>query len=83
MLPRDRILPLIGGQLLRSSTVPAEQGVVLASAGSPIDLVVARDISVSFLQQTVEPRYAYRVSERFTWRVKDSAAVVRLERAGE
>jgi uncharacterized linocin/CFP29 family protein len=77
--PKDRILPLLeGGPLLRSSVVPAEQGVVVSLAGSPIDLVVASDIHVKFLQVTLEPRWVLRVSERFVLRMKQPLARCRL-----
>ena len=63
VLPSDRIIPFLdGGPLRRSSVVPAGQGVVVALAGSPIDLVVASDVHVSYLQLTLEPRYVLRVS---------------------
>jgi uncharacterized linocin/CFP29 family protein len=79
VLPGDRILPFLGGPLLRSSAVPKDQGVVVALAGSPIDLVVASDVHVSYLQRSVEPRYILRVSERFVLRMKQAEAVRRLQ----
>lgn len=80
VLPSDRIVPFLdGGPLRRSSVVPPEQGVVVALAGSPIDLVVATDVHVKFLQLSVEPRYVLRVSERFVLRMKQPEARCRLE----
>jgi uncharacterized linocin/CFP29 family protein len=79
VLPGDRILPFLGGPLLRSSAVPKDEGVVVALAGSPIDLVVASDVHVSYLQRSVEPRYILRVSERFVLRMKQAEAVRRLK----
>ncbi|MGH3787564.1 MAG: encapsulin [Pseudonocardiaceae bacterium] len=79
VLPSDRITPFLdGGPLRRSSVVPDEQGVVVALAGSPIDLVVACDVHVSFVQLTLEPRYVLRVSERFVLRMKQADARCRL-----
>ena len=78
MLPSDRITPFLNGPLLRSSTVPAAAGVVVALAGDPIDLVVATDITVKFLQLNLEPRYVFRVYERVALRVKQRRAVCRL-----
>jgi uncharacterized linocin/CFP29 family protein len=78
-LPRDRILPFLdGGPLHRSSVVPRDQGVVVSLAGSPIDLVVASDVHVKFVQVTLEPRYVLRVSERFVLRLKQPTARCRL-----
>jgi uncharacterized linocin/CFP29 family protein len=80
VIPSDRIVPFLdGGMLRRSSVVPDEQGVVVALAGSPIDLVVASDVHVSFLQLTLEPRYVLRVSERFVLRMKQPDARCRLK----
>ena len=75
VLPSDRIVPFLdGGPLRRSSAVPKDRGVIVALAGSPIDLVVASDVQVRFLQLSVEPRYIVRVSERFVLRMKQPDA---------
>ena len=80
VLPSDRITPFLeGGTLRRSSVVPDGRGVIVALAGSPIDLVVASDVHVSYVQLTLEPRYVLRVSERFVLRVKQPEATCRLE----
>jgi uncharacterized linocin/CFP29 family protein len=78
VLPSDRITPFLNGPLLRSSTVPGAAGVVVALAGDPVDLVVATDITVKYLQLTLEPRYVFRVYERIALRVKQPGAVCRL-----
>jgi uncharacterized linocin/CFP29 family protein len=75
VLPRDRVLPFLQGPLLRSSQIANPNGCVLALGGSPIELVVASDISVRFLQATLEPRYVFRVSERIALRIKESQAI--------
>jgi uncharacterized linocin/CFP29 family protein len=75
VLPRDRILPFLEGPLLRSSQIANPWGCVVALSGSPIELVVASDISVRFLQTTLEPRYVFRVSERVALRIKESQAI--------
>jgi uncharacterized linocin/CFP29 family protein len=80
VIPSDRIVPFLdGGALRRSSVVRADQGVVVALAGSPIDLVVACDVHVSYVQLTLEPRYVLRVSERFVLRMKQPDARCRLK----
>jgi uncharacterized linocin/CFP29 family protein len=80
VLPSDRIVPFLdGGPLRRSSVVPEDLGVIVALAGSPIDLVVASDVHVRFLQLSVEPRYVLRVSERFVLRMKQPEARVLLK----
>jgi uncharacterized linocin/CFP29 family protein len=79
VLPSDRITPFLNGPLLRSSTITEDRGVVIALAAAPIDLVIASDIHVSFLQLSLEPRYVLRVSERFVLRMKQPDAVRVLE----
>jgi uncharacterized linocin/CFP29 family protein len=83
VIPADRIRPLLDGPLLRSSTLNlpgVSFGLVVSLADDLIDLVVAREITVKFLQVNVapSPRYVYRVSQRFTLRVKRPTAVVAL-----
>ena len=61
VLPSDRIIPFLGGgPLLRSSTLPVNQGFIVALGGAPFELVIASDVSVSFLQVTTDP--ASRIS---------------------
>jgi uncharacterized linocin/CFP29 family protein len=79
VLPQDRILPFLGGgPLLRTSTLYPDEGYVVASGGVPIDLVVGTDISVCFLQITLEPRFVFRVYEKIALRVKEEGAIVRI-----
>jgi uncharacterized linocin/CFP29 family protein len=79
VLPRDRILPFLGnGPLLRSSTIAATTGTLVSLGGEPVEMVVGSDISVTFLQVTLEPRTVFRVSEKVALRVKDWGAVATL-----
>jgi hypothetical protein len=76
VLPRDRILPFLGGDYLRrSNTIPNGYGVVIALGGDPVEIVVASDISLQYLQRTPEPKYLFRVSEKIALRVKEWDAV--------
>jgi uncharacterized linocin/CFP29 family protein len=80
-LPQDRIIPFLGGgSLLRSSTLPPDAGLVVALGGAPIELVVAKDISVDFLQITDEPAFLFRVFEKIALRIKDELAIVPLKK---
>ncbi len=78
ILPRDRVVPFLNGPLLRSSTLPADHGAVVALGGSPMEMVVSSELHVRFLQITPEPRFIFRVSERIALRVTDWSAVVVL-----
>jgi uncharacterized linocin/CFP29 family protein len=79
VLPSDQIEPILGSQILRSSAIPGDRGVLIALAGDPIDLAVAVDASPQFLNITEEGKYRFRVVERFALRVKEPKAIVRLE----
>jgi uncharacterized linocin/CFP29 family protein len=79
VLPQDRILPFLGGgPLLRSSTLDARSGVVVALGGEPVELVVATDVCVQFLQVTVDPHFVFRVCEKMALRIKEPEAIMQL-----
>jgi uncharacterized linocin/CFP29 family protein len=81
VLPSDRFTPFLeGGPLRRSSLVDPDDGIVVSLAGSPIDLVVASDVHVNFLQLSLEPRYVLRVSERVVLRMKQPTAICHLKK---
>ncbi len=81
-LPQDRIIPFLGGgPLLRSSTLDdfnGYGGVVVALGGSPVELVVATDVSLQFLQVSADPTFLFRVSEKIALRIKEPDAVMQL-----
>ena len=82
VLPTDRIAEFLDGRrVMRSGTLAPAEGVVVALGGQPIELVLARDIDIAFLQVTVEPRYVLRVFERFVLRIKELDAVCRVAEA--
>jgi uncharacterized linocin/CFP29 family protein len=74
VMPRDRVLPFLQGPLLRSSVLEPAYGVIVSLAGNPVELVVASDIQVRFLQMTSSGRALFRVSERVALRIKDAQA---------
>ncbi|MBV8071610.1 MAG: encapsulin [Acidobacteriaceae bacterium] len=78
VLPSDRIRPLIEGSLVRTGTLPPKDGVLVSLAGKPVEIVVAADIAAKFLQVSAEPRWIFRVSERFVLRVKERDAIETL-----
>lgn len=76
VLPQDRIIPFLGGgPLVRTSTLPPESGVVVALGADPVELVVATDVSLNFLQVTDEPQFVFRVYEKILLRIKEAKAV--------
>ncbi len=79
VLPRDRILPFLNGPLVRSSSLPADHGLLIALGGNPLEIVLGSDIGVRLVQMTAEPRYLFRVSERVALRVREWSAVAVLD----
>ena len=63
---------------MRTSTLPDNIGLVIALGGEPVDLVVGTDISVKFLQVTLDPYFVFRVYEKIVLRVKQPAAIAVL-----
>jgi uncharacterized linocin/CFP29 family protein len=83
VLPQDRIVPFLdGGSLHRSSALDPGNGVVVALGGAPVDLVVATDISLGFLQITTDPFYVFRVFEKIVLRIKQAKAIGKLQLKG-
>jgi uncharacterized linocin/CFP29 family protein len=83
VLPQDRIIPFLGGgSLLRSSTLPGNSGIVVALGGAPVELVVATDMSLQFLQVTPDPRFLFRVREKIALRMKEADAILTLAPSG-
>jgi uncharacterized linocin/CFP29 family protein len=82
VLPQDRILPFLGGPLLRSSTLDdgpdGFTGLVIALGGAPVELVVATDMSLQFLQISAQPTFLFRVSEKIALRIKERDAIIQL-----
>lgn len=79
VLPADSMPPLLEGPLLRSSSLPNGKGLVISLQGNPVEIVVPGDISVRYLQGTLDGEHAFRVSERFVLRVKEPTAIVLIE----
>lgn len=81
VLPSDRIIPFLGGgPLLRSSTLPKNEGFIVALGAAPFEMVIATDVSVGFLQVTTEPKFIFRVHEKIALRVKEPEAIGLLPR---
>ena len=82
VMPQDRIIPFLGGgPLLRSSTLDAWNGftgVVVGLGGAPVELVVATDMCLQFLQVTPEPVFIFRVCEKIALRIREPEAIVQL-----
>jgi hypothetical protein len=95
VLPRDRIEPIIGREILHSSGIDIlphrsdlyalnrerwqGRGVLLSMANEPIDLALAAEATPEFRQVDLEGRYVFSVFERFALRIKDAKAIMPLK----
>jgi uncharacterized linocin/CFP29 family protein len=92
VLPRDRIEPLIGRELLHASgiDIPPQgsrvvteewqsRGVLLSMADEPIDLALAAEATPEFRQVGLDGKYVFSVFERFALRIKDANAIQPLQ----
>jgi len=53
--------------------------VVVALGGAPVEVVVATDMSIAFLQVTTDPMFVFRVFEKVVLRIKEPDAIVSLK----
>jgi Encapsulating protein for peroxidase len=82
VFPQDRMIPFLGGgPLLRSSTLDqfsTNSGLVMALGGAPIELVVATDVCLQFIQLSLDPVFFFRVAEKIALRIRESEAIIQL-----
>jgi uncharacterized linocin/CFP29 family protein len=81
--PSDRIAALATAGFVGAGTLPARTGLLISVGGNTIDFVVWIDPVATFAQVDVEGVLHFRVAERFTLRVKDPAAILRLQFAAK
>lgn len=79
IMPADRIKPLVTAGFHGTGTLPPFTGVLVSLGGNTMDLVVGMDAITAFLQEDTEGLYQFRVFERFTLRLKDVTAVIKLD----
>lgn len=79
LMPVGRIRSLLGAvHLYGTSTLPATAGLLLSLGGASFDLVIGRLPRLRLLQQDVDGRFRFRVSERFAMRVREPGALIQL-----
>jgi uncharacterized linocin/CFP29 family protein len=76
--PADRIKPLVTQGYVGSGALPPSIGILLSVGGNTIDLVLARDAAVFFMNVDSAGLSHFRVWERFALRIKDNTALIRL-----
>ena len=78
IMPADRIKPLVTAGFYGTGTLPKFTGVLVSLGGNTMDLVIGMDAITAFLQEDTNGLYQFRVFERFTLRLKDKTAVIKL-----
>ncbi len=79
IMPADRIKPLVTAGFHGTGTLPPFTGVLVSLGGNTMDLVVGLDAITAFLQEDTDGLNQFRVFERFTLRLKDVTAVIKLD----
>jgi hypothetical protein len=59
---------------------PCRRTAFVSQQGNPVEIVVASDIHVRYLQGTPDGEHMFRASQRFALRVKDNTAVALIKR---
>jgi uncharacterized linocin/CFP29 family protein len=91
-VPRDRLEPLIGREILHASAIdllPAgvsaarapdwqNRGLLLSLAGDPVDIAIVAEATPEFRQVDEKGSYIFAIFERFALRIKDPNAIVPL-----
>lgn len=76
--PADRIKPLVTQGYVGSGALPPSIGILLSVGGNTIDLALATDAAVDFMNVDSAGLSHFRVWERFALRIKDNTALIRL-----
>jgi uncharacterized linocin/CFP29 family protein len=91
-VPRDRLEPLIGREILHASAIDLlpvgvsavnapdwpNRGLLLSLAGDPVDIAIAAEATPEFRRVDEKGHYIFAIFERFALRIKDANAIVAL-----
>ena len=79
VLPQDRIIPFPGRRFAASFVHASRpEGRGGGAWRRAVELVVATDVSLNFLQVTPDPMFVFRVFEKLVLRIKEKRAIVAL-----
>lgn len=84
IMPGDRIKELVPEHFYGTGTIPPTGidppfcGIFVSLGGNTMDLAVGMDATTEFLQEDTEGRFRFRVYERFSFRLKDESARIKL-----
>jgi uncharacterized linocin/CFP29 family protein len=79
IMPADRIKPLVTAGFYGTGTLPQFTGLLMSLGGNSMDLAVGVDATTAFLQEDTNRLDQFNVFERFTLRLKDKTAIIKLE----
>jgi uncharacterized linocin/CFP29 family protein len=78
IMPADRIKPIVTAGFYGTGTLPPFTGLLMSLGGNSMDLAVGMDAMTAYLQPDARRQDQFSVFERFTLRLKDSKAIVKL-----
>jgi uncharacterized linocin/CFP29 family protein len=79
IMPADRIKPLVTAGFYGTGTLRPFTGLLMSLGGNSMDLAVGVDATTAFLQEDTDRLDQFNVFERFTLRLKDKTAIIKLE----
>lgn len=78
ILTADRIIPIVTAGFYGTGTLPPLTGLLMDLGGNSMDLAVGMDAMTAYLQPDAQRLDQFSVFERFTLRLKDKSALVKL-----
>jgi len=78
IMPADRIKPIVTAGFYGTGTLEPFTGLLMSLGGNSMDLAVGMDATTAFLQPDASRLDQFSVFERFTLRLKDNTAIVKL-----
>ncbi len=78
ILTADRIKPIVTAWFYGTGTLPPFTGLLMDLGGNSMDLAVGMDATTAYLQPDNKRLDQFSVFERFTLRLKDKTALVKL-----
>jgi uncharacterized linocin/CFP29 family protein len=78
VMPADQVRPLVTAGFVDAPMLPERRGLVISLGGNTVDLAMAVEPTVAFVQVSDAGMYQFRLNERWALRIKDADAIVRL-----
>lgn len=79
IMAADQIRPLVTAGFVDAPALPGDRGLLISLGGGTIDLVMAVEPTLTFVQVDDQGMSQFRIYERWALRIKDPDSIVRFE----